>query len=338
MDEIKRKGIIVAGSLIADVFYKIDTYPKEGLLTNVRGTDGHVGGSGNLILDLAKMDPALPVEVSAIVGKDERGDMLMNKLKSFSNLHLEHIRRDGETSVTMVMNAQDTKQRTFFFVPAASDQYDMSYIDWDSLQGSIFHLEYLLLMAKVDSADSEYGTHAARILNEAQARGMKTSIDMVSEQSTRAKKIVTCALKYTDYCAINEVEAEAVTGIDLTSTKEMLAKNVESALVRMHELGVKEWAVIHSPSCSYGLDCRNGQIVSSPSLSLPKGYIKGTNGAGDAFCSGILYAAHEGFDIKSALELAAASAACSLSEENGHDGMRNYKDILKLREKYTDRC
>lgn len=336
MDENKRKGIIVAGSLIADVFYRIDSYPKEGMLTNVRDLEGHVGGSGNLILDLAKLDSTLPIEVSAIVGKDERGDMLVNKLNAFSNIYLEHIRRNGDTSVTMVMNAQDTKQRTFFFVPAASDQYDMTYIDWETLKGRIFHLEYLLLMAKVDAEDSEYGTHAARILHEAQERGMKTSIDIVSEQSMRAKKIVTCALKYTDYCAINEVEAEAVTGVDLTSTREALAMNYEKALARLHELGVKEWAVIHAPSCSYGLDCKKNKIVISPSLKLPEGYIKGTNGAGDAFCSGILYAAHEGYDMEAALELAAACAACSLSEENGHDGMRSYGEVLKIRKKYSN--
>ncbi len=336
MDEKKRKGIIVAGSLIADVFYKIDTYPEEGLLTNVRGTEGHVGGSGNLILDLAKLDPSLPVEVSAIVGNDEQGDMLMDKLKAFSNISLEHVRRDGNTSVTMVMNAQDTKQRTFFFIPAASNKYDISYIDWDALRGRIFHLEYLLLMEKIDADDPEYGTHAARILYHAKEKGMKTSIDVVSEQSKRSKKIVSCALKYTDYCAINEVEAEAVTEVDLTGTKRSIEINYEKALMRLRELGVKEWIVIHSPSCSYGLDCRNNKIVVSPSLKLPDGYIKGTNGAGDAFCSGILYSAHEGYDIKSAMELAASCAACSLSEENGHDGMRSYEEVLKIKEKYKE--
>ena len=69
MDKSKQ-GIIVAGSLIADVHYEIDTYPEQGNLSTVRSTMGAIGGSGNLILDLAKLDPGLQVQVSALVGND----------------------------------------------------------------------------------------------------------------------------------------------------------------------------------------------------------------------------------------------------------------------------
>lgn len=335
---MQRKGIIVAGSLIADVFYKIDAYPKEGCLSTVRDIQSHVGGSGNLIQDLARLDIQLPVRVSAIVGKDERGDMLMRQLGKYPNVDLSHVQREGNSSVTMVMNAQDTKQRTFFFLPEASDRYDMSCIDWDSLSGDIFHLEYLLLMEKVDEEDMEYGTHGARILCEAKRRGMRTSIDMVSEQSTRATHVVASALHYTDYCAINEVEAQAVTGVDLTGSERALEEGAERALRKLQELGVSKWAVIHSPKCGYGLDCETGRFVSVPSLKLPEGFIKGTNGAGDAFCSGVLYAAVRGDSIENALRLAAACAVCSLSEENGTDGMRSYEDVLRLAEQISRSC
>ena len=148
MEQKERKGIAIAGSLIADVFYKIDTYPKEGLLTNIRETESYVGGSGNLILDLAKLNPELQIEVSALIGNDERGEMLIEKLSQYPNIQLDNVRKNGETSVTIVMNAQDTKQRTFFFIPAASNQFDISCIDWERLNASVFHLEYLLLMEK----------------------------------------------------------------------------------------------------------------------------------------------------------------------------------------------
>ena len=49
----------------------------------------------------------------------------------------------------------------------------------------------------------------------------------------------------------------------------------------MKEKGVTTWAVIHCPRCGYGYDCRIDAFVSVPSLHLPEGYIKGTNGAGD---------------------------------------------------------
>ena len=86
-----RKGIVVAGSLIADVFYEIDTYPDQGMLTNIRDTSRNVGGSGNLILDLAKLDEHLPVEVCAIVGCDENGDYLLEELSKYDNIEKENI-------------------------------------------------------------------------------------------------------------------------------------------------------------------------------------------------------------------------------------------------------
>ena len=83
-EQKKRRGITVAGSLIADEFYKIDTYPSEGMLTNARDQERHIGGTGNMILDLAKLDPELTVTVSAIVGTDDRGEMLMEALSSIT--------------------------------------------------------------------------------------------------------------------------------------------------------------------------------------------------------------------------------------------------------------
>ena len=334
--DMSKRGIIVAGSLIADVHYEIDTYPEQGNLSTVRSTTGALGGSGNLILDLAKLDPELPVQVSALVGNDTNGQMLMQTLGRFPNIDTSAVVRSGNSSVTLVMNANDTKQRTFFFIPEASDLYDESCIQWDQLNGKIFHLEYLLLMKAVDSPDPVYGTHGAKILHDAQERGMITSIDIVSEQSDRARTVVQAALKYTDICSVNEFEAEGITGISMVKDGEIDAEKAYQALAALKDAGVKKWAVIHSPACCYGLDCETGETACVPSLLLPKGYIKGTTGAGDAFCSGILYGACRGKALHESLRFANACAACSLSEQNGTDGMRSWEEVLKLEKELAE--
>ena len=334
MNNIK-KGITVAGSLIADMFYELDTYPNEGFLSTVRGSSFNIGGSGNLIIDLAKLDKELTVKVCSIVGNDSRGKDLLNCLGNYPNINTENITVEGESSVTMVMNANDTKQRTFFFVPGASDVFCEDYINWDNINTKIFHLEYLLLMKKVDSPDGEFGTHGAKILKEARKRGMVTSIDVVSEQSDRAKNIVTAALKYTDICCINESEAEAVTGVSLLENGEFSAENVLFAVKKIKELGVSKWIVIHAPKCGFGYDCEKDELVRVESLKLPDGYIKGSTGAGDAYCSGILYGFHQEFDVRESMELARACAACSLSENNGTDGMRSVEETLELGARYS---
>lgn len=324
------KGIAVAGTLIADTFYKVDTYPDQGNLTNIRDVVSYAGGTGNMLIDLAKMDSTIPLKASSIIGEGSNGRMLRRALEAYPNIDTRNITEKGRSAATMVMDAQDTEQRTFFFQPAASDIYEEKYIDWDVMDADIFHLEYLLLMAKVDSPDSEFGTHGARILHDARERGMKTSIDVVSEQSDRAAGVVSAALKYTDYCAINEVEAGGATGIEMMTPQGIDEKKVKEALLELNKKGVTTWAVIHCPQCGYGYDCQKKEFVKVPSLKLPKGYIKGSNGAGDAYCSGILYGAYMDMTLEESMRLGTACAACSLSETNGTDGLRSYDKVMEL--------
>ncbi len=329
-----KNGITVAGSIIADKYHEIDTYPSQGFLTQVRGTGFNVGGTGNLILDLAKLDSNLNIKVCAIVGEDDAGEHILKTLSSFPNVYTDGVTVEGESAITLVMNAKDTKQRTFFYIPGANDVFDESYINWDSIESKIFHLEYLLLMKKVDEQDEEFGTHAAKILNTAKERGMITSIDMVSEQSDRVKSVVIPALKYTDICCINESEAEAITGICITENGKLSSEKARKAIDSLKEMGVCRWIVIHAPQMSFGYDCVSGEFVSVESLKLPTGFIKGSTGAGDAYCSGILYGFYKDMSITEAMLLARGTAACSLSENNGTDGMRAYAGVLELADKY----
>ncbi len=331
---MENRGIVVAGGVIVDIYYGAKTYPKEGRLSNIDFVEQGVGGSGNLILDLAKMDNTLPVTVNTIIGDGSNGRFVNKIFAEHDNIDTSAISHKGKTPMTIVVDSEDSKERTFLYLAGSSDEFDETYIPWEELKGKIFHLEYLLLMKKVDSRDEVFGTHGAKILHQAKQRGWITSVDAVSREGDEEREIVACALKYTDICSINELEAENVTGIKLLEAGEVDEKKVVAALREMKRLGVAKWAVIHSPKYSYGLDCVTQEIVKVKSLQLPSGYIKGTTGAGDAFCGGILYSAHEGKSLEEAMEFATASAACSLSATGGSEGMRNYKDIWAIYHKY----
>ena len=84
------------------------------------------------------------------------------------------------------------------------------------------------------------------------------------------------------------------------------------------------------------MDCETGETACVPSLRLPRGYIKGTTGAGDAFCGGILYGACRGKALRESMRFANACAACSLSEQNGTDGMRSWQEVLKLEKELAE--
>lgn len=331
---MNKKGIAIAGSLICDVYYRTDTYPQLGHLTQIRSLDRGVGGLGNMTIDLAKLDSNLSVKVSAMTGEDENGDFVKEQLNAYPNISTKNLTQEGESATTLVIEGNDTKQRTFFHYAGANRYYDESYIQWEDIQADIFHLEYLLLLDKVDAKDPVYGTHGAKILHDAKDRGMKTSIDIVSELGERMQEIVIPALKYTDYCTINEVEAQGLTGIPLLEDGQLKEESVREALKKLADLGVSKWAVIHSPTVGFGLDCMSGEIVKVNSLKLPEGYIQGTTGAGDAFCSGILYGAYAQMSLEESLKLAVACGACSLSDKSSTGGMRSFDEVMIEYEKY----
>lgn len=318
--------------MIVDITYPIETWPKQNELTHItEGIQSSTGGSVcNTITDLARLDPELPLVASGFAGHDAEGDFILREMGKYPNIDLSMVRRDGRTSFTAVMSNNKTKERTFFQHAGANAYYGEEHIDWERLKVNIFHIGYILLLPALDAPDDEYGTKMARLLHRAQSAGMKTSIDVVSEAGERFARLVTPALRYADYCVINELEAQQTTGILLREEDGTLHReNMEAALRRLRELGVSTWAVIHCPELGCGLD-ESGVYHEVPSLKLPEGWIRGTVGAGDAFCAGILYAAEKQLPMEQALKLAACAAAASLHEVSASDGVGSAEEVLGL--------
>ena len=70
-------------------------------------------------------------------------------------------------------------------------------------------------------------------------------------------------------------------------------------------------------------------------LTLPDGYIKGSVGAGDAFCAGALIGLYNGMSPEELLRYGNAAAAGCLSSEGGTDGVGKIEDMLKLHKLYA---
>lgn len=331
-----RKGICVAGNLVVDITYPIERWPRQNELTTItEGITRSVGGAVcNVVTDLARMDKSLPLSALGVIGQDAEGDFILEQLGKYRNVDLSLLGRKGATSFTAVMSDNRTKARTFFQYRGANALFDESFIDWEKIDAELLHVGYILLLDALDREDAEYGTKMARLLAEARRRGLKTSIDVVTETGDRFRTLVPPALRYTDYCVINELEAQQITGVPLRDESEKLyPENMKEALEQMKELGVSTWAVIHCPEGGYGLDEEN-RYVSLPSLRLPEGYIKGTVGAGDAFCAGVLYGAQKRWALPESIRLGTCAAAASLSEPGASEGVGTAEEVLKLWDRF----
>lgn len=329
----------IAGSILLDVVKMIDAWPDKGMLVNILSVSRSVGGCVcNTATDLKILDPDLSVSVFGKIGKDEYGKFL------FQRMNVLKLNTSGlsfspkiNTSFTDVMTIRETGERTFFHSRGANSEFSVDDIDVEALDCEIFHLGYLLLLDRLDEADERYGTKAAKLLHDVQARGIKTSVDLVSEQSERFAKVIVPALKYCDYVIINEIEGARLSGISFTDTKGKISlNNLKKICEKIRSLGVRESVVIHCPRLSCSLD-KNNRFTYVGSLELPDGYIVGAVGAGDAFCAGMLYAFLTAMPEETGMRLASCLAACNLAAADSVSGARNLKETLDLEKKYPRR-
>ena len=199
-----------------------------------------------------------------------------------------------------------------------------------------------MLLDSLDKDDLFYGTKAAKLLSDIQNKGIKTSIDLVSDQSGRFQKVVPPALKYCNYVIINEVEGGTLTNVSPRDKDgRLIVENLKQICSKIMGMGVKDAVVVHCPELSCSLE-RNNAFTIVPSLELPKGYIVGAVGAGDAFCAGMLYSIVSEMSMKEGMELASCVAACNLAVATSTDGAKTLDETLKLkgvfsrRENYVD--
>ncbi|MBQ8230167.1 MAG: carbohydrate kinase family protein [Clostridia bacterium] len=315
-----KTGIAVAGTILVDEINEISAYPSAGELTKIKRVQRSVGGCvPNVGIDLKRLDPDLIVKAVGKIGADDNGEYMK---KTFvengvdtDGLTLSALR----TSFSQVMSVTGG-QRTFFTYAGASAEFGAEDVDAEKLGVKMLHLGYFLLLDKVDAGDGE------KILKAARAQGVKTSIDLVSENSDRYQLVLPC-LQYTDNVIINETEAGQLTGI------EPVKENLRAIAEKLRSYGVKERVIIHTPELGVCLS-ENG-FTAVPSYDLPKGFIKGTTGAGDAFCAGALLGIYREWSDEEILQFASAAAVAALSEADATSGMRTEQEIKELYKNLT---
>ena len=331
-----RRGILSGGNWIIDQVKLIDVLPQRESLANIRSQYQGTGGAPyNVLLDIAKSGVPMPLYAAGFVGNDALGELILKDCRR-NKIDTRHLRvtPNAPTSYTDVMTERDGGRRTFFHARGANALWTGGDLNFKKIPARIFHLGYLLLLDSLDLPDKKFGTRAARLLAAAQAAGMKTSVDAVSEHSDRFSKIVTPALKFCDYCVLNEIEAGNTTGFKIRKADGQLdTAALRHAAAVLLQKGVRELVVIHFPEGAFART-RRGDDFWQSSLRLPPKFILGTAGAGDAFCAGVLLGLHEDWALPSCLQTGVCLAAGSLSDPTCTEGVKSLKASLALAKKF----
>jgi sugar/nucleoside kinase (ribokinase family) len=333
------RGIAIAGNILVDIVNIIDKYPEKNMLANIQETEYAVGGCvPNTTIDLARIDPDIFLTALGKVGNDENGRYVLSQMKKYG-IDVSGVKVDENVSTAAdnVMTEKSSGERTFFYSGGANRCFGIDDINIDELDCRIFHAGYILLLDALDENDDEYGTKMARLLHMVSQRGIKTSIDVVSEEGDRFREKIIPSLKYCDYAIMNEIESCRVTGLSPRNDDGTVKiENIKKTMLYFLELGVREKVIVHCCEAGFLAD-KNGEFIAVPSLDLPDGYIKGSVGAGDAYAAASLYGIYKGWDNKRILEFASAAAACNLAEADSISGMRSSKEIDKLCNTYKRR-
>ena len=331
-------GVAVAGSLVADVIKMISYYPEKGMLADISDVSYGIGGCvSNTAVGVKKLDPSIEVKSIGLVGKDDKGQFLKEKLQEYGiNTSLLQETDREETSFSDVMTVKETGERTFFHHRGACHAFDEETLSLDKLDADLVLLGYGGLLDALNLPDEKFGTKLAKCFYDMKQKGIETAMDVASlKDQEEMQKLVVPSLKYVDYLIVNEIESGMIAGISPRDDEGKLIPGALEAICRkIMSLGVGKCCVIHAPEIGCAVDS-TGKYFEEPSLKLPKGYIVGAVGAGDAFCAGILYSIYRKLPVQEALKIGASSAAANLSAEDSVGGLRSVEEVKELYKKYA---
>ena len=325
-------GIAIAGNIIADMVKSIGEYPERGMLAVINELSTAVGGCvPNTAIDIAMIDPSVKVKALGRTGEDGTGEFIKKTMESYGiDTSAVLCTKGVATAFSDVMSVAGG-ERTFCTYSGANAHFTPSDIDLSSLDCDILHIGYILLLDEFDKEDSEYGTVMARFLHNVQKAGIKTSIDVVSNNEGDFAAKMLPALKYSDYVIINEIECCSIWGVSpRLENGRVNVPVLKDAMQRMLDAGVREKVIVHCKEAGFCLD-KSGKFTEVGSLDVDKSLFKGSVGAGDAYCAASLYGIYRGMEDAEILEFASAAAVCNLFEANSIDGMRSFDEIIKLK-------
>lgn len=329
---MERRGIALAGNILTDNVKIVGAYPEKGMLATITAETLAVGGCvPNTAIDIKKVDTSMEISVFGRVGSDYKGDYVVGKMQEVGiDCSGIKVSKTAPTSYSDVITVSGTGERTFFHNRGANAEFCPEDVDLEKLNCKILHAGYLMLLDSFDKINADGSTPMSKFLKKAQSLGIKTSIDLVSETSGNFHKVATASLPYCDYVIINEIEAGEIVGVSPRDKYgNLLDDAVKEIMQKLIAYGVKEKVIVHCPEKGFALD-KSGEFTCVPSVKLPKGFIKGSVGAGDAFCAGSLYALYKGYSDKEILRFANLVAVSCLSAPDSVSGILPKEQLENL--------
>ena len=217
-DPNPRAGILCAGTILVDAGKVIDAYPALDHLTTIERISLSTGGPAlNMAVDLRMLGAAFPIGVLGAVGDDEHAAFILAECARLG-INTDGVRKlaGAVTSFTDVMVEKDGGRRTMFHHSGANALFDASTAELETSAARMLHTGAPGIHPFMDSRRPDGGNGWSALLQRGQAAGLHTNMELVSLQPGRTAETALGCLPYLDSIVINELEAGALTGIDVS--------------------------------------------------------------------------------------------------------------------------
>lgn len=327
----ERSGIICAGNWIVDLMHEVGSWPREHDLARVsKQTVSIGGGAANVASIFGNLKTSIPIWPMGAISDDEYGRLILKHCRMHRfQTHLIEKKPYTSTAHTHVISVPG-QSRTLFYQGGANDLLNADDFSPKALalpNARIFYLGYLMLLDKLDKVRFDGSSGGAEVLARAREAGMITCVDLVSEKRDDYAKSVSVALPHIDYLLLNATEAARATETEENDT--LTDDNTLSAMaLKLVAGGVQHAVIIHTQGKALWASS-NGTLHWLRTEIVPQSEVVSPLGAGDAFCSGVLYGLHEGLDIPKTLQLAHVIAAASLRAMNASDAVPELAVVLE---------
>lgn len=336
-----RHGVLCAGTVVVDVSKVIDHYPPLDHIALIEEFSVGTGGPGlNMAVDLTRLGATFPVAFAGVVGEDAHGDHIVAACHAAGIDTSGLVRVPGaDTSFTDAMVERHGGRRTFFHHVGANALLTDGLLDVEGSSARILHLGAPGLHPLLDATGEDGRNGWVRVLQRAQAAGIRTNLELVSLDPARMAEVAAPCLPHLDTIVINDLEAAALTGSDLEvagADEPVPWSSVEGLARGLLERGVARLAVVHFPAGCVAA-APDGRVWRQGSVLVPPEAVRSTTGAGDAFAAGVVHGLHEDWPVEECLRLGVASAACCLTSPTTSQGVALAGEALVAAERWGHR-
>jgi sugar/nucleoside kinase (ribokinase family) len=298
--------VVCLGILVADVIARpVDELP-HGAVALMDEVSLYGGGCAlNTATALTRLGSS--AAVVGKVGEDTFGNFLVELLEE-RGLDATGVLRDPDTpTAATVVLVDGDGERSFLHLPGANGALRADEIPRDIVYGAgALHVAGALVMPALDGAPT------GELLEDARARGVRTSLDTVFDASGRWDRVLP-SLPHLDLLTVGAAEATGITGED----------DPARAAAWLRDRGVREVAVkLGAYGCHVAGEEFEGHVP-----AVPVEAVDGT-GAGDAFVAGLLHGLLSGWALEDAARLGNAAGACAVTAVGATEGLRDLEGTL----------